>query len=581
MKLILLISILFSVTHSNAYNVQVIVHNTMKNILGNTDKERQVANESADEDSYLVYYSPNSKSKSKIYAISPTQWAQFKNQANSRLDLFLKLYYANIKNFSNSGQKHVGCFVGDAERLVEQYFNTNLPIANLDGLLASVSEDRKMIGLEFKYKNFGSNKLMTAHYRLPHCVQGAKAPLIDYAQIKIAKNIWPESKRSVASLIRMPAAAGKEENGFDIYDKLNKMDEAAESAHKLPRFKLRADYDEIQPNAEARPWKGMDISNEQNAQKFAQLVLDYFYDSLAQDANNAENNFNAQGIPATKVQWCHLPWLNVGDSGREMIHGLTKERDLEKSEIYPEVNSTKDKEGSDWGIGFYNDIACTVANRVYGSSKNALASPDFTKSNFPDGSVSVKVLFTTANLDALKDSYSLVANVSLPKSTSKRLRKVKMIQIDVAVKDSTLKGVNRDADGWMMTSFYYDAAYTAPSRHKFTGVLSGLSKMRPIGIQTGFEPANSIIFKGSKTNSENNQYYGNKPMLMNGPADNPKASCLSCHGAAGTAVKMVPGIKDFAHYNKVKRSGLDFSQQLALGKRNHETRSGQKTSKGW
>jgi hypothetical protein len=90
-----------------------------------------------------------------------------------------------------------------------------------------------------------------------------------------------------------------------------------------------------------------------------------------------------------------------------------------------------------------------------------------------------------------------------------------------------------------------------------------------------------MIFAGSKTNSANNVYYGANPRLMNGPADNPKASCLSCHGAAGTTIKMVPGVKDFNEYMRVKSTGLDFSQQLALAKRNHETRSGQITAKGW
>ena len=47
---------------------------------------------------------------------------------------------------------------------------------------------------------------------------------------------------------------------------------------------------------------------------------------------------------------------------------------------------------------------------------------------------------------------------------------------------------------------------------------------------------------------------------MNGPADNPKGSCLSCHGAAGTTSKMVPGVKDFNQYLNIKNSGLDFSQ---------------------
>ena len=151
-----------------------------------------------------------------------------------------------------------------------------------------------------------------------------------------------------------------------------------------------------------------------------------------------------------------------------------------------------------------------------------------------------------------------------------------MVQIDVAVKDSSLIGARKEVDHWMMTTFYYDASYNAVSRHNYKDGLAGLLKMRPIGIQTGFDPATSMIFKGSKTNSADNAYYGAKPGLMNGPADNPKGSCMSCHGAAGTTVKMVPGVKDFDQYLKYKDAGMDFSQQMALAKRNYETRFGQR-----
>ncbi|MGZ3689995.1 MAG: hypothetical protein ACXVAX_00740 [Pseudobdellovibrio sp.] len=587
MKLMLAL-VIFSVVQAQAYNVKTLVYNTMSDYLGKDQPLRTTASDLSanSEEPLLVYYSPDSKLKDKANIIDAGTWANFKNKGNTRLDLFLKLYYSNIKDISNSGQRHVGCFFGDAEKVANGFFTQQNEITNLDKLYVTVSEDRKMIGFEFDYKNpYSKQPAVTAHYRLPHCLFGAKTALFQPDQIKNAKRGMSEESRSVASLknIREPAAAPAaqtEENGFDIYDNMNKDDAALEI--NLPRFKLRADYDQMKPQPETRPWKGMDIRGEANGIKFAQTVLDYFLDSLGQDDQNANNNFIAQNIKPNQTQWCHMPWLNVGDSGREMIHGLTKERDLGASAIYPDAASTQDKEGSDWGIGFYNDIACVSANQIFGSLPGkALAAPDFTKAQFPDGSVSVKVLFTTANLDALNGSFKWNANVSLPKSTSRRLREVKMIQIDVAVKDSTLIGTRKETDGWMMTTFYYDASYVSTSRHKYKGALAGLLKMRPIGIQTGFDPSTSLIFKDSKTNSSNNQFYGANPQLMNGPADNPQASCLSCHGSAGTTVKMVPGVKDDSGYSQIKNKGLDFSQQLALAKRNYETRAGQKVAKGW
>jgi hypothetical protein len=573
---------------SDAFQVQTKVYNTMRDIAGpvKADRETAAVNPIQSEQALLVYHSPDARTSQKTRALPAGQWAGA-GKDSSRLDFLLKLYFANVKEYSHSGQRHVGCFFGDAEALANDFFKNTNPIQSVDRLYVTVSEDRKMIGLEFTYTPFGSSKIRSAHFRLPHCVQGAKMPLLEPEILKTAQNSF-EKTRSVASIKNIrwpaqvnPATAAAIENGFDVYDRLNNEDQNLEITKNLPRFRLRADYNKLSPNPETRPWKGMDISTEAGAQKFAQVVLDYFFDSFIQSQTDPNKNFDAQNIPADKPKWCHMPWLNVGDSGRELIHGLTKERDLEKSAIYPEVATTTEKQGSDWGIGFYNDIACATAFNVFGSSEQPLTTPDFTKSVFPDGSVSVKVLFTTAKLDALKSSYTWTANVSLPKSTNRRLREVKMVQIDVAVKDSTLKGIRKEADNWMMTTFYFDPNYTAPSRHKFTGPLAGLLKMRPIGVHTGFDPSTSLIFKDSKTNSANNQYYGADPHLMNGPADNPKASCLSCHGAAGTTVSMVPGVKDFDGYTKVRTNGLDFSQQLALAKRNNETRSGQLTEKGW
>ncbi len=573
MKTLIGALVLLSIS-AQAYEVKIKQHDTLRKIAGEPSQNASVKSE----ESLLVYDSPDSKLKNKTQVIDAVSWKNFKNQGATRLDLLLKIYYANIKDVSNSGQRHVGCFLGEAESVAKDFFQNGIPISNVNELYVTVSEDRKMLGLEFSYFNPAVKKpAENHHFRLPHCVQGAKSPLIRSDRIKTAEHGVKESSRSVASVkkIRLPAAINGE-NGFDIFDKLNALDATAESTKKLPRFALRSDYSEMRPRAEQRPWKGMDIRTEEGGKKFAQAVLDYFYDSLIQDTANNDNNFIAGNIKPDKAQWCHMPWLNVGDSGRELIHGLTKERDLEKSEIYPGVGATKDKEGSDWGIGFYNDIACSALGNIFGSTGQIAATPDFTKKWFPDGSVSVKVLFTTANLEELKSSFTWTANVSLPKSTARKLRQVKMVQVDVAVKDSSLVGVKKEVDGWMMSSFYFDPAYKADSRHNFSGGLAGLLKMRPIGIQTGFDPATSLIFKESKTNSANNIYYGANPRLMNGPADNAAGSCMSCHGAAGTSTKMVPGVKDFKEYAKIRESGLDFSQQLALAKRNYETRAGQK-----
>lgn len=91
--------------------------------------------------------------------------------------------------------------------------------------------------------------------------------------------------------------------------------------------------------------------------------------------------------------------------------------------------------------------------------------------------------------------------------------------------------------------------------------------MRPMGVQTGFdspEKGESIIFPGAYANGSGGR--------LNGPADNPKTSCLGCHGAAGTGAKMIPGFLSMRMFEPYKgNTVLDFNQQFALAKENFET----------
>ena len=584
-------AILFLHIQASAYKIQIKTHDSIRRLAGQTEETNSTEKE------FLVYESPDSKSGSQIWKIDANDWLNSRYDAGTRYDFLVKLYYANTKEISNTKQKHVGCFLGDANQVAHQFFRltsdndnqfvnkSDVAIRDIESLLISVSEDRKMLGMEFVLSS--SNGRQTFHFRLPHCIQGSKNPLIDLDNQLTVQNDLTKLSRQVASveiLKRKPnAEMNSNEDGFIQQDQVD-ADDSLEFGKKLPRFELFADYSSIKPSKNKRPWAGIDITKADSGEKFALTVLDYFYESMVQNMNDPNDNFIAQKIPAGKDKWCHMPWLNVGDTGREAIHGLTKERDLQPSKIYPSVGSTPEKAGADWGIGFYNDVACAAIQKVFGDRKNPNANPNFSNITFPDGSASVKVLFTTAALDELQESFTWTAHVSEPKTTLRKLKNVRMVQIDVAVKDSKIKGVRKEVDNWMMTTFYFDKNYKPSYQFKnadrFKGTFAGLLKMRPIGIQTGFDPSTSLIFKGALTNSTANVYYPGDQLLMNGPADNSKGSCMSCHGAAGTLVSMVPGVKNFDHYKSVKSSALDFSMQMAFAKRNYETRPGQAKAMG-
>jgi hypothetical protein len=550
-----------------------------------------------------------------------------KDYRSYRREMLEQFYFANTRLKSNSGRKNIACYVGNIDRILDFLADpeSKVTIDGVEKVLISVSEDKKMIGIEYNVMYPEAEKTIHRHFRMPHCIQGSKAPLLSLSVIKMASTDKKHFNRMVASLkkknSRKPNAeesrtddgtSGASKDVAVSYDGYTQQDIispetkiAFEKSLKrtLPTFKIRANYGEFKPTDKSRPWVGKvgDIRLPGEAEKLSQIILDYFLDSLLIDSKNIENNLIAQNSAAGKSQWCHMPWLNVGEAGRESIHGLTKERDMEPTALYPETQSFSFKKtgGSDWGIGFYNDIACASLNKVFGNytgttiekpnpeffQKSSLdqSSGELRNNLFPDGSASVKVLFTTADLIALKNSFTWTANTSLPKQTQRGLRPMRLVQIDVAIKDSKIVGTSPDADNWLMLTFYFDETTTdnyffANSKLKKDPrfVKTGLSpflKMRPIGVQFGFDPSTSRIFKGSMTNTTTNEFHGVKPNLLNGPADNPTSSCLSCHGAAGTKTRMVPGVKDYAHYKNIRRTGtLDFSMQLAFAKRNYETR---------
>lgn len=470
-----------------------------------------------------------------------------------RYDYLLKFYFANTRDVSNSGLKHAACFEGDAGQLARGFFDEKLSIRNLVGdVIATPSSDGFLIGFQFQVRDPQSKKLRDAHFRLPNCSSSGKAEVISDSELAGRPQRDPDS----AGASRAPASA-EEEAGFKILDVVT-------GSTSVPKFEMRTDFERASMGPNDRPWKGMDISTEEGAFKFSELVQAYFYEDMANQNRNPDLNFVAK--QNSKRFWCHMPWLNVGNAGREALHGMTMERDLQPSTMYPNAPA-----GSDWGIGYYNAAGCKTLGQIFGSPSSGIkAVPAWDKTRFEDGAMSVKILFTTADFEQLKGTFTWTANVSLPKKTARKPQPVRHVQMDIAVIDSTLKGVNASNRNWVMTSYYYDPTYTASPEsplRRIANLPEGFLHMRPFGTQVGFEKKDSIIFTGAKTNQIDGR--------LNGPADNPKSTCLGCHATAGTSVPMAPGIMSNADFQaKVLRPGkhLDYSQQVALAKRNYETR---------
>jgi hypothetical protein len=331
-----------------------------------------------------------------------------------------------------------------------------------------------------------------------------------------------------------------------------------------PVFELSQEYPTELPAAEPVPWDGIDFTTAPEA--YARAVLRYVY----------EGNREAQWIvQRNRVRrWYHAPWLHAGDSGREFVHGMTRERSSRPGELHP-LQTSKIQ---NWAVGFYNPRGGWVLGRVWKDPKR----PDATAARFPDGAVSAKLLFTAAPVSEvpyLKEAEIWKANIAADEAGKRAVQDVRLLQIDVAVRDAR----NDARTGWVFGTFMYDPA--APGATPW-------DRMVPVGLQWGNDPGitPTMVAAGTKlaetwVNREHSlpQHLGWGGRL-NGPVDNPASSCVSCHGTAQHRA-VSPLMPDSSASDETKlrwfrnlRSGepfdagqqsLDYSLQLAAGIQQH------------
>jgi hypothetical protein len=307
-----------------------------------------------------------------------------------------------------------------------------------------------------------------------------------------------------------------------------------------PVFELSRDYPTALP-AEPKPWKAFDFKTQQK--EYLQAVVAY-----AIEGNEAVQ-WRVQDNAVRK--WYHAPGLldtgtpTFAASGREFIHGLTRERTSPKQELDPNQTTRV----SNWAVGFYNPIAAFTIGKVWANPD----APDTAAVKFDDGAVAFKLLFTTATdsqVPFLANSMKWQANVDLvdlvPPSTTRQPRDVLLLQVDVAVRDDRAD----DTTGWVFGTFMYqnDAPGAGP-----------LQRLIPVGLMWGNDPG---LTKPKYDAGERPvQTWLNKAGMpatksphfgwldrLNGPVDNARSSCLSCHARA--VVPYVPP-------NTVPQAGAD------------------------
>jgi hypothetical protein len=345
-----------------------------------------------------------------------------------------------------------------------------------------------------------------------------------------------------------------------------------------PRFVLSQDYPQTLPPPENYPWKAIDFRT--RGFDYLRAVLAYVY----------EGNLPVPGQAGWEVQrnsvrkWYHAPWMHHDRNGREFIRGLTRERTSPEGELWADPPSPVVQ---NWAVGFYNDRGGYIVGQMW-KDPNA---PDPRKvTNFPDGTVGAKLLFTRAtatDVPYLKGAFSWQANIHrniecrrpIPDDSplcEREVQTVRLLQIDIAVRDD--RPENPSPTNWVFGTFVYDGnapGATPWERMVPVGIMWGNDpNVTPDMVRGGYQLRESVINRAKLPP----QHLGCAGRL-NGPVDNPVSSCLSCHGLAQYPAKpVVPSACDgstasLAFFENLNTASprdpnvmwMDYSLQLSQG----------------
>jgi hypothetical protein len=223
--------------------------------------------------------------------------------------------------------------------------------------------------------------------------------------------------------------------------------------------------------------------------------------------------------------------MDFGDAGREPLNGLTRERGPDAGD----VAHGSIKGGQVWAVGWYNNVGATTFAQVYGDPCNPKLPASL---DFPENTVSIKFLFTTIDKDVLPylegapevegmvDSEANEGDYDNAIPNNRVKRKLRLLQVDLAVKDK-----RATETGWVFATY----AWMDSGNKKWKDNLA------PVTLMWGDDPKvyDENIKQSFINTSLKGTLYGWKKRRFlgfngrgNGPADNARSSCISCHGSA-------------------------------------------------
>ncbi|XP_078700876.1 uncharacterized protein LOC144927367 [Branchiostoma floridae x Branchiostoma belcheri] len=295
----------------------------------------------------------------------------------------------------------------------------------------------------------------------------------------------------------------------------------APPGYRGPLFAPRLDFpSKPQSGDEDFPWLGMDFKTE--PERYLRTVRDYCLEG------NIESDFR---VEENKTRdWYHIPWMSFLPTGREPVHGLTMERPAAPGMLA----DTQRRRLQTWAVAFYNAPGAFVIGDVWKEPTR----PKLDGVVFPEGTVGFKLLFTEGSeedIPYLTESPVWEAAIArTPEAPGDRGPPVHMrlIQMDVAIRDE------RADIGWVFGTFVYHSSQCddAPWR-----------RLVPVCLQWGNDP--DLTLQRYQEGARPVQTWNNprirelgilpssRPYLgwlgrANGPVDNFKSCCASCHSTA-------------------------------------------------
>lgn len=332
-----------------------------------------------------------------------------------------------------------------------------------------------------------------------------------------------------------------------------------------PVFALADDFPQAIPPLDPQVEEILSIDFKADPMAYVMAVRDYVFTGNIHGGDVADDFIlqnNSEGIG-----WYHMPWQHWGSTGREGYHGLTREGPLSPQVLAPEQTDASYA----YAVGFYNGPGGFTIGQVW---NDPYGGPDLTHMidametgfAFPEGTVVGKFLFTSLGADQVPwldnplqwDGYvyecDVDPSVDCPKGsemmTAPRVTQaMNLLQMDVMVKDSRAD----EAGGWVFGTFAYNGGAAGSSEFSdygsFCAGIPGEGRnwcnLMPVGVMWGNDPDNADTFINSAPtetviNADLEETWINPdealPAMhlgfnsrLNGPADNPTSSCMSCH----------------------------------------------------